>query len=153
MDAVAEMEEILATYRDKRDAAVEEARRDRAAAEAAGEVINPKALQGRKKAKLHLLPQAGLVLVSEVMKLGAEKYDPMNWRDTPIELTDYEDAIFRHLLAVIDGEDVDPESGQSHMAHIAATALIVLDAEANGTLIDNRPTPGESAGLIRDLKA
>lgn len=133
--------------------AIEEARKLRSESEGRGETVNPKSLTGNKKAKLHLLPQAGLVRVAYVMALGAAKYDPMNWRDTPIELTDYADAIYRHLLAIIDGEDIDPESGQSHMAHIAATALIVLDAEETGNLIDNRPTPGASGQLIRDLKA
>ena len=112
-----------------RQRAVEEARALRAAAEAGdGPRVNPKALTGNRKVRLHLLPIGGLAPTAVVMGLGADKYDPMNWRDTPIELTDYEDAIWRHLLAIADGEDVDPESGQSHMAHIAATALIVLDA-------------------------
>ena len=130
-----------------REAAVAEARADRV------EGVNPKQAQGRKKVRPHLIPTAGLIAVAEVMKLGAEKYDPMNWRDNPIDLTDYEDAAMRHWLAIADGEDLDPESNQSHWAHLAATALIVLDAAAVGTLVDDRPTRGVSAQLIRDLKA
>ena len=133
-----------------RQEAVAEARAIREESVAAG--VNPKGVMGRKKVRLSLLPTAGLIPTAVVMGLGADKYGPMNWRDTPIEITDYEDAIWRHLLAIIDGEDVDPESGQSHMAHIAATSLIVLDAEATGNLIDNRPTVGASGQLIRDLK-
>jgi hypothetical protein len=44
----------------------------------------------------------------------------------------------RHLNAWRDGEDVDPESGRSHIAHIAASCNILLDAEHCGTLQDER---------------
>jgi len=130
-----------------REAAVAEARADRV------EGVNPKQAQGRKKIRPHVLPIGGLIPTTVVMQLGADKYDPMNWRDNPIALTDYLDAIMRHWLAIADGEDIDPESGQSHMAHIAATSLIVLDAAAVGTLEDDRPTRGTAAETIRRLKA
>jgi hypothetical protein len=39
-----------------------------------------------------------------------------------------------------DGQDIDPESGQSHLAHVRANMGILLDAEANGCLQDDRPS-------------
>ena len=44
----------------------------------------------------------------------------------------------RHLNAWRDGEDLDPESGLSHIAHIATSCNILLDAAACGTLQDDR---------------
>lgn len=48
------------------------------------------------------------------------------------------------------GEDVDDESGLPHAAHIMATAAIVIDAQREGTLIDDRAhTPGLPAEMKR----
>jgi hypothetical protein len=44
----------------------------------------------------------------------------------------------RHIDKVIDGEDIDPESGAHHLGHVMAGCSIVLDACRHGTLIDNR---------------
>jgi hypothetical protein len=73
------------------------------------------------------------------MELGAKKYGPFNWRDTPIGHTPYISAMFRHLIAFASGEDLDPESGQPHLAHIASGAMILLDAREVGSAKDDRP--------------
>jgi hypothetical protein len=44
----------------------------------------------------------------------------------------------RHLNAWRDGEDLDPESGISHIAHIATSCNILMDAAVCGTLQDDR---------------
>lgn len=61
-----------------------------------------------------------------------------NWRRTGVCATTYVSAIMRHLNAWRDGEDLDPESGISHIAHIATSCNILMDAEACGTLQDDR---------------
>ena len=100
---------------------------------------DPKGKAGEAKTPLHLLPPVFMAAVAWVLKLGAKKYGPWNWRETKVECQTYVGAIRRHLDAWQDGEDIDPESGQSHLAHVAASVAILLDAEANGTLADNRP--------------
>jgi hypothetical protein len=134
---------------DARTAAVEQAQSD--AAEAP-EGTNPKALQGNKKVPFRTLPRAALIPLAYVMKLGADKYGWWNWRKTKLQTGDYLEAVERHVAALYDGEDTDPESGESHWAHIAATALVYLDAELCGMTEDDRPYPGPSAQLIRDRK-
>jgi len=52
--------------------------------------------------------------------------------------TTYVAAIMRHLNAWRDGEDLDPESGISHIAHIACSCNILLDAQHCNTLQDDR---------------
>lgn len=104
----------------------------------ADDTTNPKDLIGLLKAPLRLVPPALAIWVSQVMKLGAKKYGPYNWRDKKVRQTVYLEAIERHLLALRDGEDLDPESGKPHEAHIAACCAIVLDARANDCLIDDR---------------
>jgi len=113
--------------------------------------INPKDLLGMKKPPLRLLPPALMLYTSRVMELGASKYGAFNWRKNKVMHSIYIEAAMRHLLCIIDGEEIDPESGMPHMAHVAACAGIVLDAKATGNLIDDLPTPGASAALIKDL--
>jgi hypothetical protein len=73
-----------------------------------------------------------------VHELGAEKYGPWNWRETGVCASTYVNAILRHLNAWRDGEDLDPESGITHLAHIACSANILMDAEHCGKLQDDR---------------
>lgn len=73
---------------------------------------NPKHYAGQKKAPLHFVLPVAIIKESYVMRSGAEKYGEVNWRRTKIRRSDYLDAALRHLMAMIDGQDIDPESGQ-----------------------------------------
>lgn len=111
--------------------------------------MNPKDVVGKTKPQLALIPPSALIEVAKVAKVGDDKYGPFNWREIPIEVMQYLHAMHRHLAAFLDGENNDPESNASHLAHVIQTCAIVLDAQACGTLIDNRPKPGPAADLIR----
>lgn len=112
---------------------------------------NPKDILGTAKPPLHLVPSTALVRTSMVMKLGAAKYGPYNWRENAVKGTVYVSAAERHLRSWLDGEDTDPESQQSHIAHMVACGMILLDAMDTGNLIDDRPTPGATSRLIAEL--
>ena len=46
----------------------------------------------------------------------------------------------RHLDQWFDSlEDADEETGRNHLAHVIASACIVMDALKHGTLVDDRP--------------
>jgi hypothetical protein len=94
---------------------------------------------GMQKVQLGLVPATAMESIARVLECGAAKYGAYNWRDSGIRCTTYVDAILRHLNAWRDGEDLDPESGVSHIAHIAASCCILLDADAHGRLEDDRP--------------
>lgn len=103
---------------------------------------NPKDIAGSKKVPMHLLPSVGPIAGAMACRQGAIEYGPYNWREQPIELSGYLGAVQRHLDAVKDGQDKDPKSLGHHLGHIIATASIILDAEACGTLKDDRiPAP------------
>lgn len=108
--------------------------------------LDPKGAIGATKTPLHLIPSTAMEEQAWVHKLGAEKYGPYNWRHSKVCATTYIAAIMRHLNAWRDGQDKDPESGRSHLAHAMASCAIMLDAAAAGTLVDDRfkmPERGE----------
>lgn len=109
---------------------------------------NPKDLLGIKKCRLDLVPPALRILAAPAMLLGAKKYGPFNWREKAVKLTVYTGAIDRHMAAFEDGQTLDPESGASHLSHVAACLAIIADAQAIGKLIDDRPVPGGAAQLM-----
>lgn len=114
---------------------------------------NPKTAAGaRKPALLSVIPTAALLHLGEVMKLGAKKYGPFNWRETPVPAETYMDAAMRHLLSWQDGEDLDPESGMSHLGHVMACMAIIIDAKENGMLDDNRPKAGRAGAMIANFQ-
>lgn len=66
--------------------------------------------------------------VAEVRMFGTEKYhDPDNWKE--VEPQRYLDALYRHLLAYIGGEERDLESGLSHLAHMGCNISFLLDRD------------------------
>ena len=109
---------------------------------------NPKEEAGRKKCPLQLLPPAAMRETANALGHGAEKYSQWNFRGAGINATTYIGACYRHLSAWADGEDLDPESGLSHIAHISACCAILLDCMHTRMMNDDRskvPTPEEAA--------
>lgn len=102
------------------------------------EVENPKDAIGSDKLPIHLFPTTAMALGSLANLHGNLKYGRNNWRAASVRYTIYLDAIIRHAQACLEGEDVDPESGLPHEAHILAGAGILCDAAACGRLIDDR---------------
>lgn len=109
---------------------------------------NPKDRYGLAKVPLSMLPLPSLVLMAMAMKGGAIDYGPQNYRLEKVQGRIYLEAAFRHLLALLDGEDIDPKRGVHHGGFIMATVGIYLDAMVNGNLIDNRVLPGPTGDLI-----
>lgn len=89
------------------------------------------------KPRVDLLPSTPLVMIAEVLDFGARKYAPHNWRGG-FDQSRLIGATMRHLLAYNDGEDIDPESGLSHMAHAGCCVLFLLEHIAKGIGNDDR---------------
>ena len=104
---------------------------------------NPKTAYGEAKPKMSDTPTIGLREMGKVFTGGAVKYGRFNWRDHKVSATVYYDAAQRHIMAWFNGEDIDPESGISHLAHVMACCNIILDAQEKGMLNDNRATTGK----------
>ena len=104
---------------------------------------NPKTAYGEAKPKMSDTPTIGLREMGKVFTGGAVKYGRFNWRDHKVSATVYYDAAQRHIMAWFNGEDIDPESGISHLAHVMACCNIILDAQEKNMLNDNRATTGK----------
>ena len=100
---------------------------------------DPKGEAGKAKAPLALLPPEALRQAAWAHALGAAKYGVANWRENNVNATTYVSAMMRHIGQYLDGEDADAESGLSHLAHVIASANILIDAKHCGTLVDDRP--------------
>jgi hypothetical protein len=102
--------------------------------------IDPKELLGNKKLSLKNLPWAGIVACAPTADTGAHKYGAHNYRikGQPLKLSTYIDGLLRHILALMDGEDLTRDTLVPHLSAIALGGLIPLDALIHGNLVDDR---------------
>jgi hypothetical protein len=106
---------------------------------------DPKASQAIQKPQLQLIPPTLNDETAKALLRGLIKYGPWNWRENKVEMMTYLGAMKRHIDCLIEGEDIDPDTGAHHLGCIAAGCGIVLDARKHGTLVDNRPPKGQNA--------
>jgi hypothetical protein len=65
--------------------------------------------------------------ITLVGTFGQEKYSLHGWKKVPDGYRRYENAFFRHYLAMKTGETTDPESGLLHLAHMSWNVLAMLE--------------------------
>jgi len=59
-----------------------------------------------------------------VLEFGAKKYAKDNWKKG-LPVTQQCESLLRHMFAFMGGEDVDPETGISHIAHIQCNTMFL----------------------------
>ncbi len=107
------------------------------------QVSNPPAsgLSGIKhdqdKPDMSLLSSIALVEVAKVMTFGKKKYSANNWRGG-FAWTRPLSAALRHIFAFLGGEDKDPETGLSHLAHAICCLMFILEFITTGAGTDDR---------------
>lgn len=79
--------------------------------------------KSEKKIRHSLLVAEFMEEVLAVAEFGAEKYAPEAWKTDTTE-QDSLDALYRHYLKHMKGQEVDTESGCSHMAHISFRSMM-----------------------------
>lgn len=91
--------------------------------------------QGRKfdsgKLRYDLIPVLAQEEVVKVVTLGAEKYDPENWKRVPEGRRRYYAAAMRHMEAWRKGEKQD-EIGTHHIANAISNLMFILEKELQG---------------------
>ena len=100
---------------------------------------NPKDVIGMKKAPISTLSCAVLYEMGLGMLEGARKYGRHNYRAMGVSATVYYDAAIGHLMDWFEGEDIDPDSGLSHVTKAMTALLVLRDSMLCGNWIDDRP--------------
>lgn len=110
---------------------------------------NPKDACGIKKVPINGMPVPVLLEAGLVKLHGDLKYGRYNWREAGVRGSVYYDAAFRHLAAWWEGEDLDPDSGISHLAHAITGLAVLRDSMIQENWVDDRPKP--TKGFIKEL--
>ena len=93
-----------------------------------------------EKPRMNLLPPKAIVEISKVLTFGAAKYDAENWRKLDDLQNRYTAGALRHIFAHMDGEELDPETNLSHLAHAMCCLLFKLEIELeNGKSKEEEP--------------
>lgn len=82
------------------------------------------------KCQLDIINPAYLEDLADILTEGERKYDVNNWKG--LHFSRVIAAMLRHMTAIQKGEDIDPDSGHPHAAHIAANAMFLHWWQANG---------------------
>lgn len=93
-----------------------------------------------QKPPMELLSTIALVEAAKVMGKGKEKYGAQNWR-SGLHWSRVVGAAYRHLSAFNAGEDKDPETGLSHIAHLLCCAMFLLEYSVTHPDLDDRYKP------------
>lgn len=94
----------------------------------------------QEKEPLGLIPPEALLEIARVLGFGAKKYGVNNWRQDGKNtswLRTYS-SIQRHLNAWHAGQDLDPESGESHLSHAATQLMILMVHQMENPQCDDR---------------
>lgn len=102
---------------------------------------NPKTALGIAKPGAYYTPDIPHLEYSMAHMQGAFKYGPFNWRDDPVSISTYYEAAGRHMALFKAGQRNASDTGIHHLAHAMCCLSIIIDAEAHGTLIDDRYFP------------
>jgi hypothetical protein len=112
---------------------------------------NPKEAVGTKKPPISTISVPVLAELGVAMMEGSRKYGRHNYRVSGVRASTYYDAMFRHMGSWWEGEDIDPDSGLSHVTKAIATLFVLRDAMIQNMFNDDRP-PKATPGWIGRLK-
>jgi hypothetical protein len=74
------------------------------------------------KPKWSLVHFGSLLGMVRVLMFGARKYAPDNWKKE-MDMKELLESAMRHLTAAIDGEELDAETGETHISHMMCNGM------------------------------
>ena len=89
------------------------------------------------KVQVELLSPVAMNKIGDVLTFGAKKYASHNWRKG-MAWSRLLGAAMRHIFAYLGGQDKDPESGLSHLAHAGCCIMFLLEFEETHRHLDDR---------------
>lgn len=112
---------------------------------------NPKDALGVRKVPLHVLPCNVLLEQGLALLEGGCKYGTHNWRVAGVRASVYYDAAMGHLMDWWEGQDLDPDSGLSHVAKAIASLIVLRDAMMREMWNDDRPPTNGRMGWKSEM--
>lgn len=112
---------------------------------------NPKDAIGVSKTPMSCVPCGVLMEVGLGMLEGSLKYGRHNYRVAGVRATVYYDALQRHMMEWWEGEDLDPDSGLSHITKAITTLVVLRDAMMNEMVYDDRPVGMKAPDWLKTL--
>lgn len=91
----------------------------------------------QRKTRFDLVPFEAVAQIADVLEFGADKYEANNWC-RGAHWSRYFSALCRHVFAWWRGEDLDPETGISHLAHAGCCLLFLMEYQRNAWGSDDR---------------
>jgi len=86
------------------------------------------------KRKWSLIDYPSLEEMVKVLEMGATKYAPFNWQKG-LNREELLESAMRHMVALMNKEEVDQESGISHAGHIMCNMLFYIWMHNNDKFI------------------
>lgn len=90
------------------------------------------------KSPLANVPWEAVEAMAKVQAYGHKKYKDFNNYRKGMEVMRNLSCALRHIKSWIEGQDTDPESNESHLAHAMTRVAFTLQNIADGTAIDDR---------------
>lgn len=100
---------------------------------------NPKDAVGTSKVPFSTVPAPVIAELGLALLEGARKYGRHNYREIGVRGSVYYDACLRHITAWWEGQDVDPDSGLSHLTKAMACLAVLRDSQLAQNWTDDRP--------------
>lgn len=95
-----------------------------------GNILNPDKEAYRDDAnKLNwsLMPFEAIEEINKVLEFGARKYNEWNFtQGGGMRYSRILNSMLRHIFSYMRGQDLDPESGLSHLAHVGCNVIFLL---------------------------
>ena len=88
------------------------------------------------KPRFELIAPDAELWLAKILTFGASKYEDNNW--TGLTSKRVLSALKRHMNALESGEDLDPESGMPHHAHLLCNAMFLTHLLENFPEQDDR---------------
>lgn len=90
------------------------------------------------KSPVHLVVPDFILGVADILAFGAKKYAAWSWTEGKDWSRDWS-ALARHALLWWMGEDLDPETGRSHLLHAGCDLMFLYVSWLRGIGSDDRP--------------
>jgi hypothetical protein len=114
---------------------------------------NPKDAIGMAKWRVSTtIPQTVIWEVGVGMMEGAMKYGRHNYRVAGVRASVYVDAAKGHIDQWWEGENLDADSGLSHITKAICSLVVLRDAMIQDMLTDDRPPKGKLAQVRSEMQ-